>query len=144
MDTVKSIWAFLSVIVIAWITQRIVKYWERKRKVEETKLSLYMSWMPFFAECYARAFEPTEKPFDKHEFVKKKMEIAGVLQIMGPAGAMDALFVFCDLAEKGIRKDTSFDGLKFHQSFGTLNYCLCCEIHGEFPKTGISREHSRK
>ncbi|HEY1661691.1 MAG TPA: hypothetical protein VGI03_04670 [Verrucomicrobiae bacterium] len=134
MDTLKSIWAFLSVFVIAWITQRIISYWEKRKEVEKTKLSLYMSWMPFFAECYARAFEPTEEPFDKYEFVKKKMEILGILQIMGPDGAMEAFHNFCDLTEKGIRRDASFDGRKFHETFGELNCCLCCEIHGETPE----------
>ena len=105
MDALKSIWMFLSVFIIAWITQRIILYWEKRKKVEEIMLSLYMSWMPFFAECYARAFEPPDEPFDRREFFKKKMEILGMLQIMGPTGAMDAFCDFCDLAENGIRKD---------------------------------------
>lgn len=133
MDTLKSLWAFLSVFVIAWITQRIILYWEKRKKVEETKLALYMSWMPFFADCYARAFEPTVYPFDRHEFVKKKMEILGMLQIMGPEAAMVAFCEFCDLAEKGIRKEAAFDGARLREAFGALNFCLCCEIHGETP-----------
>ena len=131
METLKSLWGFLSVFVIAWITQRIILYWDKRKKVEDAKLSLYMSWMPFFAECYARAFEPTDKPFDKHEFVKKKMEILGMLQIMGPGDALEAFCKFCDLAESGIRKDSEFDGRTFHETFTRLNYTLCCEIHGE-------------
>jgi hypothetical protein len=132
MSILQSTWAFLSVVIIAWITQRIVVYWEKRKKVEETKLSLYMSWMPFLAECYARAFEPTEKPpHDRNEFLKKKMEILGMLQIMGPADAIGAFCDFCDLAEKAFRKDSSFDGKKFHESFTRLNYLFCCEIHGE-------------
>jgi hypothetical protein len=74
------------------------------------------------------------KPLDRYEFLKKKTEILGILQIMGPTGAMDAFCDFCNLAEQGIRKDASFDGKRFHESFGRLNYCLCCEIHGETPK----------
>lgn len=118
-------------VIIAWITQRIITYWEKPKNVEQTKLSLYMSWMPFLAECYARVFEPNGKPLDRNEFLRKKMEILGTLQIMGPTSAMGAFCDFCDLAEKGFRKDASFDAKKFHESFGTLNHCLCCEIHGE-------------
>src|SRR6266480_729476 len=134
MSTLNSIWTFLSRFALAWITQSISTYWERRKKVEETKLAVYMSWMPFFAECYAHVFEAKDKPFDRYEFFKKKTEILGILQIMGPSGAMDAFCDFCDLAERGIRKDASFDGKTFHESFGRLNYCLCCEIHGDTPK----------
>jgi hypothetical protein len=104
---------------------------DKRKKVEETKLSTYMSWMPFLAECYASAFSPDDQPHNSKEFLKKKMEILGILQIMGPDTALEAFCEFCDLAEKGFRKDSSFDGKKFHHSFTRLNYCLCCEIHGE-------------
>ena len=68
-------------------------YWERRKKIQETKLAVFMSWMPFFADCYAHVFEAKDKPLDRYEFLKKKTEILGILQIMGPGGAIDA---FCD------------------------------------------------
>jgi hypothetical protein len=90
--------------------------------------------MPFFAESYARCLEPNGKPFDRHEFIRKKTEILGISQIMGPGEAMGAFLTFCDLAKKGIQRNPSFDGKTFHESFAALNYYLCCEIHGKRTK----------
>jgi hypothetical protein len=130
-----SVWSLLSVVTIAWITQRIITHWEKRKKIEETKLSIYMSWMPFLAECYARAAYPGDQPYDAKEFMQKKMEILGTLQIMGPDEAMDAFVEFCDMAERGFRGDTLFDGERLHRDFTRLNRCLCCEIHGEKQET---------
>jgi hypothetical protein len=126
--------AVLSGLGIAWVTQIIINYWDKRKKVEETKLSLYISWMPFLADCYARVFEPSPAAPNKNEFLKKKMEILGILQIMGPQSAKSAFCNFTDLAEKKFNNDPAFDGRKFHESFGQLNYVFCCEIHGEKPK----------
>ncbi|HEY6168917.1 MAG TPA: hypothetical protein VI454_12820 [Verrucomicrobiae bacterium] len=131
MNFFQSVWSFLSVVIIAWITQRIGTYWDKRKKVEEKKLATYISWMPFLAECYSRAFHPDGQPHDAKEFLRKKIEILGTLQIMGPLEAMDAFSDFCDLAEKSFSKDPSFDAEKFHRSFTRLNHSFCCEIHGE-------------
>jgi hypothetical protein len=90
-----------------------------------------MSWQPFLAESYARAALPDALPYEPHQFLKKKMEILGTLQIMGPSSAIDAILKFCDMAERGFTKDESFDGEAFHRCYTALNYCLCCEIHGD-------------
>ena len=75
---IQSIWSFLSTVVVAgitacvtvWITQRIIAYWEGRKKIEQTKLSLYLSWMPFLADCYARARYPDVQPHDPKEFLR--------------------------------------------------------------------------
>jgi len=131
MSFFSSLWSFLSVVVIAWITQTIIRYWEKRKKIEETKLAIYMSWMPYLAEWYAEAVLPTGASFDPRAFLKKKLEILGTLQIMGPGEAIIALSEFCDLAEQAFGKDPLFDEQKLHQKFTDLNYLLCCEIHGE-------------
>ena len=89
--------------------------------------------MPFFAEWYVNAISPDGKPFERREFMRKQMEILGTLQIMGPDLALEAMVNFCELAQKGMQKDHGFDAEAFHRSFTRLNYCLCCEIHGERP-----------
>jgi hypothetical protein len=131
MKYLESIASFLSVVVIAWITQRIISYWERRKKIEETKLSIYMEWLPFFAEVYASAAYPEKSTVEPREFLKKKMEILGTLQLMGPDGAMPAFLDFCDDAERAFEKDSDFNLAAFHEKFTELNYQLCCEIHGE-------------
>ncbi len=130
MGFLSSIWSFLSLVLIAWITQRIINHREKKQRIEETKLGVYMSWMPFIAECYVRALEPDEsftKPKDYHT---KKIEILGTLQIMGPIEAMDTFVKFCEMAERGFG-NTPLDRDRFHRSFTAFNGALCCEIHGE-------------
>lgn len=131
MNVFDSFFSFLAVVAIAWITQKIISHREKRQKIEDAKLSTYMSWMPFFAECYARAISSEKIPYDSFEFLKKKMEILGTLQIMGPIEAMDAAVIFFSLAEKGYENSETFDPVRFHHCFGELNGSLCYEIHGE-------------
>lgn len=131
MGILQSICSFLSVVVIAWITQRIITHWDKRKKIAETKLATYLSWIPSLADCYARAFFPDESPHDAKEFLKKKVEILGILQIMGPSDAIDAAVEFFEMAERGLKKDASFDRNTLHHCYTELNCCLCCEIHGE-------------
>lgn len=131
MSILSAFWTFLSGAVIVWITQQIISSRERRKEIEETKLKLYMSWIPFFAEVYASTAYPDTPSVLPQDFLKKKMEILGILQLMGPEGAMKAFTTFCDDAERAFRNDPAFDPSAFHRKFSALNYELCCEIHGE-------------
>jgi hypothetical protein len=129
----SPVWGFLSVVVIAWITQRIIAYREHQKRIEETKLAIFMSWMPCIAEWYVEGGSPTSN-FDKNSFEKKKVEILGILQIMGPIPAILAFEAFTAMAELGFSKDVNFNKNTFWELFTALNHSLCCEIHGEGPK----------
>jgi len=131
MEFLKSIWAIPSLVLIAWVTQRITKHFDRKKKIEETKLALFMSWMPFFAECHANASEQPEKPLDRFTYAKKKMEILGILQIMGPTEGLEAGIEFFTCFEKMMSKDEACDLQEFHEAFTNLNDSLCSDIHQE-------------
>ena len=93
-----------------------------------------MSWLPFLAEVYATTRFPDKPGIEPREFLKRKMEILGIIQLMGPESAMPAFTAFCDDAEKAFRKDPNFDAVVFHRRFTDMNYQLCCEIHGEKSK----------
>jgi hypothetical protein len=131
MNFLSTVWGFLSVAIIAWITQMITAIWERRKKIEETKLAIYMSWVPFFAEVYSTARFPDTPAIEPRDFLKKKIEILSILQLMGPDDGIDAFTAFCDDAEKAYRRDSSFDAGAFHRRLTALNYALCCEIHNE-------------
>jgi hypothetical protein len=131
MNFFQAVGSFLSGVIVVWITQQIISSRERRRKIEDTKLSIYMAWIPFFADVYASAAYPDKSPIDPRDFLKKKMEILGILQLMGPDGAMDAFLAFCDDAEKSFQRDPAFDAGIFHRRFTELNFQLCCEIHSE-------------
>lgn len=133
MRPLDSILSFLSVIAIAWMTQRIVSYWDHRKKIAETKLSIYITWLPFFAEMYANARYADVARIDPRDFLKRKMEFFALLQLMGPIGAIDAFGDFCDHAEKAYNKDSSFDAVKLHHAYTELIGQLCCEIHSEKP-----------
>ena len=81
MITLNSIWTFLSGFALAWITQGISTYWERRKKIQETKLAVFMSWMPFFADCYAHVFEAKDKPLDRYEFLIKVERSHAVVRV---------------------------------------------------------------
>ena len=126
----ENVWSFASVFVIAWITSRITLYWEKKKKVEETKLSIFLSWIPFFAECYACSIDKSGPQMEKRNFIRKKMEILGILQITGPGEAMESFLQFCSQIEKAQVDSAEFDAKELHFAFTELNARLCCDIHG--------------
>jgi hypothetical protein len=121
---------FLSGAAIVWITQAIIARREHQKKIAETNLALFMSWIPCIAEWYVEAISPT-KAFDEQSFLKKKFEIEAVLQIMGPIPAILAFEAFSGMAELAFKKDPHFDKNQFFESFTAFNHSLCCAIHGE-------------
>jgi hypothetical protein len=125
------IWGFFSLILIAWATQRITAAWERRKKIEETKLDIFMSWQPHLAQIYAAATLPGESLLSEADFVRRKIEILGTLQIMGPEEGLGAGLKFFELAEEGIKRKPTFDKTTFHRSYTEFNFRLCCEIHRE-------------
>ena len=135
----SSLWSPVSVVVTAvitawittWITQRIVSRREKQKKIDETKLAIFTGLVPYLAELYARAAFPGGDPYDEREFLKKRMEILGTIQMMGPDEALDAFSDFCDAAEQALKREPSFDPDAFHKKFTRMNYVFCCEIHGE-------------
>ncbi len=124
--------SLLSGAIIIWITQEIIARREHKKQIAETKLAIFMTWIPSIADWYVEAISPT-KVFDEKTFLKKKFEILAVLQIMGPIPAILAFEAFSAMAELAFKKDPNFDEKQFFESFTALNYSLCCEIHSEGP-----------
>ena len=90
-----------------------------------------MSWQPFLAEIYAAAVLSGSPSLGAPEFLRKKMEILGTLQIMGPEEGLAAGLKFFELAEEGIQRKETFDKRRFHESYTEFNFRLCCEIHSE-------------
>lgn len=135
----SPIWAFVSVVIVAWITQRIVSYRERISKIEESKRALYISWIPFFSEMLASAYFPTEPTLEPKERLKKRMEILATLQVMGPEDAMEPCNEFFEEASKSLENDASFDAKRMFRLFTEIHYQLCCEIHGERGPSKLER-----
>ena len=135
MNTLSPVWSsfgtFLLGIFATLFVQWLNAYWAKWRKIDETKLGLYMSWMPYLAEWYVAGVSPALSPPDPQAFQKKKWEILGTLQIMGSTGALISFTLFSELAEMAFNRDQSFNRDEFHEAFTNLNYHFCCEIHGE-------------
>jgi uncharacterized membrane protein len=123
---------FLSGACIVWITQVIIARREHRKKIAETNLALFMSWIPCIAGWYVEAISPT-KASDEQSFLKKKYEILAILQIMGPIPAIVAFEAFSSMAELAFKKDPHFDKKQFFELFTAFNHSLCCEIHSEGP-----------
>ncbi len=70
---------------------------------------------------------------------EKHPMLLGLLQLMGPEGALDAFSEFTSMAEKAFKKDPTFDTDVLHHQFTELNYLLCCEIHGEIVRKRVMK-----
>jgi hypothetical protein len=69
--------------------------------------------MPYLSEIYATTRFPDDPGITARDFLKKKWEILGILQLMGPSDAMGAFVVFCDDTEKAFQKAPDFDPVVF-------------------------------
>ncbi|HEY3856515.1 MAG TPA: hypothetical protein VGO67_19190 [Verrucomicrobiae bacterium] len=137
MTFFQSVWSFLSVVVLAWITQKIISFFEKRKRVAEFQLKTFLSWMPFLSECYVGALGLPSQSLEPENYWRRKIEFLGTMQIVGPVHGMEPVIKFFEMAELGFSKDSTFDRRAFHESFTALNYSFCCEIHGEVHRVDI-------
>ncbi len=133
MAVIGMVLSFLSGAGTAVLTQFVTARLQHKLKLEETKLSMYLSWLPFLCECYAQAVHPVRDQHDEPAFLQKKLEVMGAIQLIGPSEAIDAASSFFEMVECGSKGLKQFDEQALHRRFTYLSCVLCCAIHGEDP-----------
>jgi len=58
------LWNFLSVVLIVWITQRVIAWRERRTKLADVQRELYLATIPHLAQFYKLALEQPIKGTD--------------------------------------------------------------------------------
>src|SRR6266481_5940264 len=69
------LWNFLSVVLIVWITQRVIAWRERRTKLADVQRELYLATIPHLAQFYKLALEQPSKGTDFLELQRQYLEI---------------------------------------------------------------------
>jgi hypothetical protein len=80
------LWNFLSVVLVIWITQRVIAWRERRTKLSDVQRELYLSTIPHLAEFYKLALEQPVEGADFLELQRRYFEIMSRFSIMGSRG----------------------------------------------------------
>jgi hypothetical protein len=99
-DFLKSIpdwriWTFLSVVVVAWITQQIIAARERHKKISDIQMELYLATVAPMSRMYKAALDDKTK-VDANEVFREGIEIFARLSIYGTSEVMEAFGAFAE------------------------------------------------
>lgn len=127
----SPIWTLLSVVVIAWITQKFIAYRERAKRLTDKQQDIYLAFIPQLAEFYQLALAGQSNASKAAEFEQKWIEIQGVLQIMGSMHVISAFDDYVAHVRAALHNGTAANEITLRKSYTHLNYAMCCDIHGE-------------
>ena len=134
--TDSPFWQFLSVVVIAWLTQRVIAWRERKATVYAKQADIYLSLIPRLAQLYEMALKSSGANGNLPAVNRTHLEIAGVLHVLGTDEVMDTYAAFASHARAVAERKQPTDEATLRQLFSDVTYAMCCRIHGEKYRKG--------
>lgn len=124
------LWNFLSVVLVVWITQRVIAWRERRKKISDTQMELYLSTVAPLSKLYKAAI--TDKsPVDVEEVYRESLEIMARLAIYGTNEVMTAFCLFSEYVLAIVREGEALDEKLLRQLYSNVTFHMCCDVHGE-------------
>ena len=135
----SPLWSFLSVVVIAWITQRFIAWRERKHAIRQKQLEIYLSTLTPLSEFYTLALQKSldEKKF--WELQRQYIHVMGTLSIMGIADVMVEFNTLSDYVFSHFASKEEVNETHLRKLFSNVTYAMCCDVHGEKFKKKVSK-----
>lgn len=124
------IWGFMSLLTIAWITQRIIASREHSKKLLDTQMELYLETIPAISKIY-RAAMFNDKAIDKESLYIEVIEVGSRFTIYGSSSVMKAYNDFIECATKIIDDPNANPPENLTRLHSDLIYHMCCDVHGE-------------
>lgn len=125
-----SFWNFLSVVVIALVTQRLIAWREGKKKLKEEQLDIYLATVKPLSYFYEAALEkPLKTPAS--ELYRQHIEIMSTLSIMGTESVMEAFHNFSEYVFDITLNEKEVEETKLRSLLSEVTALMCCDIHGE-------------
>ena len=124
-------WSFLSVVVIAWITQRFIAWRERKHAIWQKQLEIYLSTLSPLSEFYTLALQKALDEKKLWELQRQYIHVMGTLGIMGTADVMVEFNTFSDYVFSQFATKEEIDEKQLRKLFSNMTYGMCCDVHGE-------------
>ena len=124
-------WSFVSVVVIAWVTQKLIAWRERKQSIHQKQLEIYLSTLTPLSEFYSLALQKSSDEKKLWEIYRQHIHIMGTLSIMGTAEVMEQFDSFSDYVFSQFGSKAEVDEKRMRQLFSNVTYAICCDVHGE-------------
>jgi hypothetical protein len=87
------LWNFLSVVLIVWITQRVIAWRERRKKIDDTRMELYLTTVSPLSNLYKAAITEKSK-VDSGEVYRESLEVMARISIYGTPPVMSVYYAF--------------------------------------------------
>ena len=124
------LWNFLSVVLVVWITQRVIAWRERRKKISDTQMELYLTTVEPLSRLYkAAVIGPTEA--DVAEIYRESLEIMARISIFGSSPVMTAFCMFSEYVLAILREAEPLDEKLLRRLYSEVTYNMCCDVHGE-------------
>lgn len=134
-DIVTSIgqwpmWNFFSVVLVVYITQLVIASRERRKKISETQLELYMNTIAPLCDLYETALNP-KATIDKANLHRNIFEIAARYSIMGSDQVMETFCKYSEFVMQHVQKECPANERELRKLATDVTCAMCCDIHNE-------------
>lgn len=124
------LWNFLSVVLVVWITQRVIAWRERRKKISDTQMELYLTTIEPLSRLYKAAIlGPSD--VDVAEIYRESLEIMARISIFGSSPVMTAFCMFSEYVLAIIRDAEPLDEKLLRRLYSEVTYNMCCDVHNE-------------
>jgi len=124
-------WNFLSVVLIVWITQRVIAWRERRAKLADVQRELYLATIPHLAEFYKLALGQPSKGTDFLELQRQYFEIMSRFSILGSDAVMQNFTEYTRYVFEHLNSREPVDEATLRRLSSNVTYAMCCDIHSE-------------
>jgi hypothetical protein len=125
------LWNFLSVVLIVWITQRVIAWRERRTKLADVQRELYVATIPHLAEFYKLALEQPNEGTDLLELQRQYFEIMSRFSILGSSEVMQNFTEYTAYVFEHLHSRKRVDEAQLRRLSSNVTYAMCCDIHSE-------------
>jgi len=125
------LWNFLSIVVVVWITQRLIAWRERRTKVADVQREMYLATIPHLAEFYKLALEQPSEGTDFFELQRRYFEIMSRFSILGSSPVMENFTAFATYVFEHLGERKPVDEARLRKLSSDVTYAMCCDIHLE-------------
>ena len=125
------LWNFLSVVLIVWITQRVIAWRERRAKLADVQRELYLATIPHLAEFYKLALEQPSKGPDFLELQRQYFEIMSRFSILGSSAVMQNFTEYTAYVFEHLDSREPVDEARLRSLSSNVTYAMCCDIHSQ-------------
>lgn len=127
----NTIWSFLSVIVVAWITQKLIFSREKNRQIRLKQLDYFINAVPLLSEFYSAALSNENSPEVLKNLQKEFIQLQATFSIIGNCDLMNKFDDFASYVMTRCVNSESCDEAEARSKLSAVTCAMCCIVHDE-------------